>query len=279
MGLLKKTKQLLGMHGILPKKNLGQNFLVNEEVLFKMVSYATPSSEDVILDIGAGLGFLTELLASKAKQVIAVEIDSNLAKILKERLRSYGNVTVLLGDIMKIPTPSFDKVVSTPPYSISSPLLSWLFNKDFKCAVLILQEDFARRLIASPGSENYGKLSVTASYTVKVELLDEVSREMFWPAPKVGSRVIRLRPKKMPFFIEDKRIFYEVVHIFFTQKNKKVRNAIIPFFDRLNIPREKVLKLADNLPFYYKRPKDLTPKEFGLIANEVVKMLHSLGLL
>ncbi|MEM2111125.1 MAG: 16S rRNA (adenine(1518)-N(6)/adenine(1519)-N(6))-dimethyltransferase RsmA [Candidatus Bathyarchaeia archaeon] len=278
MSLLEKTKQILGIHGILPKKSLGQNFLVDKEVLFKMVSYAAPSKKDVILDIGAGLGFLTQLLAEKAKQVIAVEIDSRLIGILKERLCPYGNVTLLQGDIMKIPIPFFDKVVSTPPYFISSSLLFWLFNRDFECAVLTLQEDFVRRLIASPGSDDYGRLSVAASYSVNVELLDEVSREMFWPTPKINSRIICLRPKKTSFFIEDKRVFHEVVQVLFTQKNKKIRNAIMPFFNKLDIPKDKALELADDLPFYYKRPRDLMPEEFRLIANEVVKKLRNFGL-
>jgi 16S rRNA (adenine1518-N6/adenine1519-N6)-dimethyltransferase len=174
---------------------------------------------------------------------------------------------------MKQIVPSFGKVVSTPPYSISSPLLSWLLNKRFKQAVLAFQEEFARRLAATVGSADYARLTVTTYYRAKVELLDLIPRTMFWPQPKVDSMIIRLEPRDPPFSVEDEEIFFEVVRAIFTQKNKKLRNAIMPFFRKFRIPKRKAVELADALPFHHRRPRELAPEEIGLTANEIVRKL------
>jgi 16S rRNA (adenine1518-N6/adenine1519-N6)-dimethyltransferase len=279
MDLTRETKRILRVYGVAPRKRLGQNFLVDDETLRKMVSYASLSSDDIVLEIGAGLGFLSERLAEKAKNVIAVEIDPDLVNTLKDRLSGYGNVTVLKGDVMKLAVPSFDKVVSTPPYSISSPLLFWLLEKRFEQAVLAFQEEFARRLAAPVGSGDYGRLTVTTYYRAEVDLLDLVPRRMFWPRPKVDSMIVRLRPREPPFSVEDEEPFLDVVRVIFTQKNKKLRNAIMPFFRKFNVPKRKAVELADALPFHHRRPRELSPEEIGLIANEIAKTLGKLSLL
>jgi 16S rRNA (adenine1518-N6/adenine1519-N6)-dimethyltransferase len=252
---------------------------VDEKILHKMVCYASINSRDTVLEVGAGFGFLTEKLAENAERVIAVEIDERLVKALRKRLRRYGNVTILHGDIMKIDVPYFNKVVSTPPYSISSPLHFWLLNRPFEQAVLSFQEEFARRLTASIGSKDYGRLTITTYYRADVEILDAIPKESFWPQPKVDSLIIRLKPRKPPFRIEDERIFFEVVRAIFTQKNKKLRNAIVPFFSRFRLSGKEAMKIADSLPFSDRRPRELSPEEIGLIADEIVRELRKIGLL
>ena len=279
MSLLGETKRLLRYYKIIPKKRLGQNFLVDEEILHKMVCYASVSSSDTVLEVGAGFGFLTERLAENAERVIAVEIDERLVKALKKRLRTYGNITILHGDVMKISVPHFNKVVSTPPYSISSPLHFWLLNRPFEQAVLSFQEEFARRLTASVGSKDYGRLTVTTYYRADVEILDAIPKESFWPSPKVDSLIIRLRPRKSPFRVIDEEIFFDVVRAIFTQKNKKLRNAIKPFFGRFRLPSKEAMKIADSLPFRDRRPRELSPEEIGLVADEIVRELRKSGLL
>jgi len=279
MSLLDEAKRLLRYYKIIPKKRLGQNFLVDEESLRKIVSYARISERDTVLEVGAGLGFLTERLAENAERVIAVEIDERLVKALKRRLKRFGNVTILHGDILKITVPHFNKVVSTPPYSISSPLQFWLLNKPFEEAVLSFQEEFAKRLTASVGSKDYGRLTVTTYYRADAEILDIIPKESFWPPPKVDSLIVRLKPRYPPFRVEEEKIFLEVVRVIFTQKNKKLRNAIVPFFSRFRLSRKEAMKLADRLPFHDRRPRELCPEEIGLIANEVSKELRKAGLL
>ena len=278
MSLLAETKQLLRVHRIAPRKRLGQNFLVDDPTLRKLGSYASLTEEDVVLEVGAGLGFLTERLAEKAKQVIAVEIDPKLVKVLKARLGDRRNVSVLHGDIMKLVVSGFDRVISTPPYSISSLLLFWLLERRFELGVLAFQEEFARRLAGPVGSEDYGRLTVSTYYRTNVELLDPIPRELFWPPPKVDSTIVRLTPRNPPFSVENEEVFFQVVKAIFTQKNKKLRNAIMPFFGRFRLPKKQVLGLADALPFSDRRPRQLRPDEIGLLADEIAKTLLKMNL-
>jgi len=244
-----------------------------------MVSYASLREDDAVLEIGAGLGLLTERLAEKAGRVIAVEVDSRLVRMLESRLSNRRNVTILQGDILKAVVPSFDKVVSTPPYSISSPFLFWLLGRNFKEAVLAFQEEFARRLAATPGSDDYGRLTVTTYYRAEVELLDHVPKEVFWPPPKVDSTIVRLTPRKPPFSVIDEEVFFELVRALFSQKNRKMKNAVLPFFSEFGVQKGKVSELVGGLPFRDRRPRELSPEEIGLAANEVVGSMRRLSLL
>ncbi len=275
MSLLEETRQILRTYGVVPKKRLGQNFLVDREALRKMVSYASLSREDTVLEIGAGLGFLTEFLAEKAGRVLAVEVDPRLAEVLEARLGSRENVTFLEGDILRLDVPRFDKVVSTPPYSISSPLLHWLLERSFRCGVLVFQEEFAKKLVAKSGAEDYGVLAVAAYYRAEVELLDNIPRGGFWPQPKVGSVIVRLKPRKPPFQVKDENMLFEFATVLFTQKNRKLRNAVLPFLAKLGMSKTRALALADTLPSRDRRPREMAPEEIGMVANELAERLHA----
>jgi len=271
MSLLKKTRRLLHSYKIFPKKRLGQNFMVDEDLLELMVSYASVDTNDVVLEIGAGLGFLTRLLSQKCKQVIAVEVDPRLIRILKTELKDLNNVELVEGDILKVAIPSFDKIISNPPFYISSPILFWLLERNFDCAVITFQKEFAERLVASVGSNDYGRLTVMTYYRADIELLDYVPRDMFYPPPDVDSYIVRLKPKPPPFAIKDKQAFFELVRTLFTQRNKKVRNAITPFLAKLGIEKEKLIEVADSLTYHDKRVRELAPEDFGALTNEILK--------
>jgi len=273
MDLLQETKRLLRLYRILPKKRLGQNFMVNSALLRSMISYASVSGKDIVLEVGAGLGFLTRLLSQRCKKVIAVEVDPKLVKILRMQISGLPNVDLMEGDILGVSVPEFNKVVSTPPYSISSPLLFWLLERKFDCAILTFQKEFAERLAATVGSKDYGRLTVTTYYLAEVDLLDLVPRSMFYPPPDVDSLVVCLRPRKPPFFVEDRRVFLELVQKLFTQRNKKVRNAIFPFLCKIGVERKNATKLADSLSFHDKRVRELAPEDFGVLANEIVQKM------
>ena len=274
MSLLQRARHLLRLYNFLPKKRLGQNFVVDTDPLQRMISYASVTEDDVVLEVGAGLGFLTQILSRECKRVIAVEGDPKLTRILREHLQGLQNVDLIEGDILSLSVPSFNKVVSTPPYSISSPLLFWLLERKFDCAVLTFQKEFAERLAASVGSKEYGRLTVTTYYRGEVELLDPVPRNMFYPPPDVDSIIVRLRPRAPPFQVEDKETFLELVRTLFTQRNKKVRNAILPFLHKLGVKGGNALELADSLPFHDKRVRGLAPEDFGTLANEIVRNPH-----
>ncbi len=234
-----------------------------------MANYASLDENDVVLDIGAGLGFLTRFLSNRCGSVLAVESDVHLVKILCEELKDLPNVKVIEGDVLKARIPQFSKVVSIPPYNISSRLLLWLFAKNFECAVLIFQKEFVDRLVASVGSEDYGWLTVFAYYHVEVELLDDVPKWMFYPQPEVDSIIIRLKPWKVsPFKLKNEVLFRQLVRSLFTQRNRKVRNAILPFVKGMSaIVTENAVKLSEAFPFADKRVRELAPEDFGALAN------------
>jgi 16S rRNA (adenine1518-N6/adenine1519-N6)-dimethyltransferase len=272
--LQKDLKNLLKNYKVFPRKKLGQHFLFDDEILNKMVSYASLSDKDIVLEIGAGFGLLTELIAKKAKHVFAVEIDPKLANILQKRLDIYRNISVIQDDVKRMSLPDFDKIISTPPYYLSSFLLFLLLKNKFKRAIFAFQEEFARRLAASSGSEHYGRLTVNTYYQAKVELLDIINKSLFWPKPKVNSMIVSIKPRKLSFLIEDKETFKDIVKVIFSQKNKKLRNAIRPYFKNRNIPKKEMLEIVASLPLKNKRPRELTPEEIGLVANVVTKKFN-----
>ncbi len=276
INLLEEAKKILGAYKIRPKRRLGQNFLIDGKIIEKLVSHASIDESDTVLEIGAGLGFLTERLARAAGQVIAVEIDPKLIKILNNRLKKYRNLIILRGNIMKIPLPAFNKVVSVPPYSISSPLLFWLLKKKFESAVLTFQEEFARRLAASPSTKDYGRLTVTVYYYAEVDLLDIIPRECFWPTPEVDSMIVRLRPRKPPFHVENEREFFDFIRAVFTQKNKKLRNSVRFFLNRRGLSKRDALAIIDSISFHSRRARELTLEELGLVFNDLIGKVREL---
>lgn len=268
MSLLQKAKRLIHLHRFSPRRRLGQVFAVDVALLRKMISYASVNKEDIVLEVGAGLGFLTKLLCKECKRVVAIEVDSRLVKILKNQLQGLENVDLIEGDALRVDIPPFDKVVSTPPYSISSQILFWLLRKSFSCAVLTFQKEFAERLTACVGNKDYGRLTVSVYYRAEVELLTEVSRDMFYPSPDVDSAVVRLKPRKPPFQVKDEKVFFDLLQTLFTQRNRKVRNAIVPFLRNRGIGEDDTMKWADSLPLHNKRVRQLTPEDFGALADE-----------
>jgi len=273
INLLQRAKHLLRLYGFFPKKRLGQNFTVNSDILQRLVSYASLTKDDVVLEVGAGFGFLTKLLSRECKKVVAIEVDPPLVSFLRKYLPSLQNVELIEGNILNISLPNFDKVVSTPPYSISSPLLFRLLENKFDFAVLILQKEFAERLAASVGTKDYGRLTVTIYYRADVELLGIVPRTMFYPPPDVDSMMVRLKPRVPPFYVEDETIFFELVRTLFTQRNKKVRNALIQFLRKREMAKEDAVELADSTVYSAKRVRELAPEDFGILANALLQKL------
>lgn len=273
--LLRRAKHLLRLYNFYPKKRLGQNFTVNSDILQQLVSYSCLTKNDIVLEVGAGFGFLTQLLAEKSKKVIAVEVDPPLIAFLKQHLQGLDNVELIEGDILKVCIPEFSKVVAAPPYSISSPLLFRLLENKFDSAFLILQKEFAERLAASVGSKDYGRLTVNIYYRADVELLELVPRTMFYPSPDVDSMILRLTPRTPPFPVEDELFFFDLVRVIFTQRNKKVRNAVVPFLREHKIPKTKAVVFADSLFYSERRVRELAPEDFGFMANEIFKKIKS----
>ena len=246
--------------------------MIEPSILQIMNNYAQIAHDDVTLDIGAGFGFLTEFLADKCKQVLAVEADDQLVRVLFEQFENVPNVKVIAGNVLKTYIPHFDKVVSIPPYRISSLLIKWLLDRHLCPSVLIFQREFANRLVAPVGSGDYGLLTVLTYYHAKCELFDEVPKHMFYPQPAVGSIIVRLEPRQSkPFKVENEHLFTKMVQSLFTQRNRKVRNAVQPFLRgmlaKTPIDAETI---TARIPYSGKRVRMLTAEDFGALANALL---------
>ncbi len=266
---LQEVKVLLQKFQITPNKLLGQNFMVDSSLYPKLSRYAAITEQDTVLDVGAGFGFLARFLAAKCKKVIAVEKDPALAEALSDQVQGLYNVDVIEGDILKTEVPKFNKAISIPPYYLSSHLVVWLLDHSFDAAVLIVQKEFADRLTAKIGSEEYGWITVALNQGAGVELLDSVPKWMFYPQPQVDSIVISLDPwKTPPFTVKDVDLFRRLIKWLFTQRNKKLGNALSPFIrTELKARKEEAEKLAASFSLCDKRVRELTAKDFGAISN------------
>ena len=266
---LEQIQQLLFTRHISPNKLLGQNFMVEPAFYPKLCSYADLHGSDVVLDAGAGFGLLTHFLSDQCKGVVAVEKDPQLAAVLREEFKDTNNVIVVEGDVLKVQLPPFNKAISAPPYYLSSQLVLWLLEWRVDCAVLIVQKEFAQRLVAPVGSEEYGWLTVVVGQQAEVKLLDDVPKDMFYPQPEVDSVILSLKPlMTKPFEVKDEAIFVRLAKWLFTQRNKKLAKALTPFIrDNFKLSKQDAAKIAGALLFHDKRPRELSPKDFGAIAN------------
>ncbi len=272
--MMGQTLALLRRHGIRLSKRAGQHQVIDPTVLEQMVDYAELSRDDVVLEVGAGIGNLTLLLAARAGKVIAVERDRRLMRVLGERLRVHSNVKLLCGDALQIELPKFNKVVANLPYGISSDITFRLLKRKFELAILMYQREFAERLVAKPGSDDYGRLTVNAYYRASLELLREVPPEAFFPQPKVTSAIVRLKPREPPFDVADESMFFNVVRALFQHRRQRVRNALYRSFGEV-FPGVKVSKVERRATIDQKLPKalaetpvmDLAPDKFGVIAS------------
>ena len=247
------------------KAKLGQNFLINKKIAEKEVEYASINMQDTVLEIGPGLGILTYNLASKAKKVIAVEIDKKHVEKLKDTLPE--NVELINDDILKIDLknlPKFNKVVSNLPFQISSPFTFKLLKYDFELAILIYQKEFANRMVAKQKTSSYSRLSVNVYYFANCEILKVVSKSCFRPQPKVDSCIIKLIPRKSPpFNVDNENFFFDLTKNLFNLRRKKIRTIINYLYG---------FKYKD-MPFIEKRVEELTPEQIGDLSNYLYRML------
>ena len=277
MTLLGDLQFLLAKYHIKPRRSIGQCFCINPFLLRRMVIYSNVTEKDIVLEIGAGFGFLTRLLSDVAQDVITIELDPKLVKAIKEILQDNENIRIIQGNFLKIHLPNFTKIVSNPPYSISSNLILHLFSLNFQCAVLTLQKEFVQKLIAQKGRKTYGSLSVIASYSASITILEDVSRESFYPRPNVDSTIILIKPQKPLFNVGDKRFFFKMVRSFFTHRNKKLKNAL-KFFIRTEykITNDAIKKLVKEFPYLDLKVYDLTPEDFGIISYKLYNIFKEI---
>jgi len=244
------TRALLHAFNLHPKKRLGQNFLIDEAVLARIIDAADISNNDEVLEIGTGLGVLTEALAKKAKHVVTLDPDKDMILIAKKVLSAYQNIDFVAADFIKWkPDQQFNKVVANVPYYITSPIIEKIlsFKDKAELAVLTVQKEVAERIAASPGSRAFGSFTVFVQNRAEVKIDSFISKKSFYPSPDVDSAILVLKPYDKPLYEIDEKI----VRAAFSQRRKMIRSSLSKFninFSSLGIDprrRPETLSLQD----------------------------------
>ncbi len=249
--------------GIRPSKKMGQNFLTDTNIAERQVEAAELNENDSVLEIGAGIGTLTEEIVERAGKAILVEKDEVLFGYLEGRFGS-KNVEVIQADILDIELsslPTFNKIVSNIPFNISSPLTFKILEEDLECAVIMYQKEYAERLVAKVSEGNYSRLSVMVSTKAKVHRLFTVPRHCFYPPPNVDAEVVKLVPSPPDFHLKYPKAFSAVVRELFNYRRKMIKNALKNGFH---------IEVED-APFQKYRVENLSPEEINRIVEYLVE--------
>lgn len=275
MKKIESPREFFLSRGIVPKKALGQSFLVDLRILERIGEIAELSGQDEVVEIGAGLGVLTTFLGERVKRVIAIEKDPRFIDKLKEITVPFGNIELVHQDALGIEFKKFYlgnklKVVSNLPYSVSSPILIKLLDERevFSLMVLMVQKEVGERIVASPGTKAYGSISVLIQTYMDAEIKLHVPPSAFWPQPKVESVVLKLIPLSSPRVnVPDERFFRRVVKAAFSSRRKILANSLSSIFPRDMV--EAILKAAEI--DRKRRAETLSLEEFGRIAHEAFR--------
>ncbi len=279
LGIPKNTIELIQKHQFVFQKKFGQNFLIDPHVLDKIIRAAQIEKEDVVLEIGPGIGTMTQCLAESARQVIAVEIDDHLIPILQETLKDYDNVKVIHGDILKVDIHALAreyhqgkplKVVANLPYYITTPIIMGLFEEHVPVdsITVMVQKEVAQRMEAGPGTKDYGALSLAVQYYAKPYLVANVPPNCFIPRPNVGSAVIRLTcHTKPPIEVEDEKLMFNLIRASFNQRRKTLQNGLNNAAE-ISYSKEEIAQVIESLGLPPTvRGEALTLEQFGALAN------------
>ncbi|MCQ2549996.1 MAG: 16S rRNA (adenine(1518)-N(6)/adenine(1519)-N(6))-dimethyltransferase RsmA [Lachnospiraceae bacterium] len=261
------------------QKKFGQNFLIDTHVLDKIIKEAGVTKEDCVLEIGPGIGTMTQYLAESAREVIAVEIDKALIPILQDTLSSYNNVTVINEDILKLDIGALVeernagkpiKVVANLPYYITTPIIMGLFENHvpMESITIMVQKEVADRMQEGPGSKEYGALSLAVQYYARPEIVALVPPNCFMPRPNVGSAVIRLtRHKNPPVEVNDEAYMFRLIRASFNQRRKTMANGLKNASD-LNLTREQVEEALTKMNLSLTvRGETLSLEQFATLSN------------
>ena len=283
----KETIQVLQKHEFQFKKKFGQNILIDQHVLDKIVDEAQITKDDFVLEIGPGIGTLTQYLCENARQVLAVEIDDKLIPILKETLQPYDNVEVLHGDILKQDIQQIAdtyndgkpiKVVANLPYYITTPIIMELFESHVPLAnvTVMVQKEVADRMKAEPGTKEYGALSLAVQYYAKPYIAAFVPPNCFMPRPNVGSAVIRLDClSRVPVEVHNEKLMFRLIRASFNQRRKTLQNGIANSAE-LSFTKEQAARAIEQAGFDVRiRGEKLGLEEFARLADELERMTEN----
>ncbi len=241
---------------------MGQHFLIDDYIAERQVEAADIKSNETVLEIGPGLGMLTEKIIKKAARTVVIEKDNMFVDHLREIYCDEEKLQIIHGDVLDVDIPSFDKIVSNIPFNISSPLTFNLLDEDFDLGVLMYQKEYARRMVAKVGDKEYSRLSVMISTKAKVKRLFNVSRNCFFPPPAVDASVVMIKPSKPSFELKHPQLFAGVVRELFNYRRKKIKNALEYGFD---------IELKNGVPFGDKRVENITPEDISSIVDHLIE--------
>ena len=283
LGNPKNTIEVLQKYHFNFQKKFGQNFLINTSILEEIIDAAEITKEDFVLEIGPGIGTMTQYLCEAAREVVAVEIDTNLIPILKDTLSAYDNVEVLNQDILKVDIASLAKernndrpikVVANLPYYITTPIIMGLFESHvpIDSITIMVQKEVADRMQEGPGSKEYGALSLAVQYYAKPEIVVNVPPSCFMPQPKVGSAVIRLtRHEQSPVEVEDEKLMFQVIRASFNQRRKTLANGLNNF-GGFGLSKEEIQTCIEELGVPVNiRGEALSLEQFAKLANIIYR--------
>ena len=283
LGNPKNTIEILNKYKFVFQKKFGQNFLIDEHVLGKIIRSAEITEDDFVVEIGPGIGTLTQYLAASAREVAAIEIDDALIPILEDTLSAYDNVTVIHEDVLKVDLCKLTeeknggkpiKVVANLPYYITTPIIMGLFENHVpvESITIMVQKEVADRMKTGPGSKDYGALSLAVQYYAKPELVANVPPNCFMPRPRVGSAVIRLtRHAEVPVQAEDEKLMFQMISASFNQRRKTLVNGL-GNAPELHIPKEMTAEVLDEMGLSASvRGEALTLEQFAELSNRILE--------
>ena len=276
----REVQLILKQLKIYPNKKLGQNFLTDTNVVNKIIAFSELSNDDIILEIGPGLGALTEELVKKVKKIYAIEIDNRLYSYLNKKFSNYDNIEIINGNILELEIPFHNKVVSNIPYSITGPILERIFYKEKPpIGVLTIEENIADRIFISKNYKNFSRISISANTFIKPVSKLSISRMSFYPIPKIALSLIKFIPNENlnPFLLEKDSIDFYLKFIagIMPYKNKNIVNALDLYFKTLKRNRytkEEILRILQKNNYENKKLFSFKIGEF----IEISKLFYSL---
>lgn len=287
LGTPANTMAVINKYNFAFQKKFGQNFLIDSNVVEKIVREAGVTGDDFVLEIGPGIGTMTQILCENAREVVAVEIDKNLIPILNDTLSGYDNVRVLNEDILKVDIKSLArekndnrpiKVVANLPYYITTPIIMGLFESGvpIDSITIMVQKEVADRMQVGPGTKDYGALSLAVQYYAKPQIILTVPASCFMPRPNVDSAVIKLtRHEKAPVDVEDEKLMFAIIRASFNQRRKTLANGLNNSSE-IHLPKEVIAQAIEELcgnPSI--RGEALTLEQFATLSNIIYKKLHN----
>lgn len=279
LGTPQATKAVLEKHHFTLQKKYGQNFLIDGNILEKIVSQAEITDKDFVLEIGPGIGTMTQYLCEAAREVVAVEIDRFLIPVLEDTLQNYNNVTVINSDILKLDLNAFIqeknngnpvKIVANLPYYITTPIVMELFESHapIESITIMIQKEVADRMQVGPGTKDYGALSLAVQYYAKPQIVAIVPPSCFMPRPNVSSAVIRLdRYTEPPVKVVDEKLFFQIIRASFNQRRKTLVNGLMNGMN-LGYTKEELANILLSMGWKENvRGEALTLEEFAQLSN------------